>query len=97
MESENDTERFGHHKKGDEQKYETKAKIIRQWRKKTLNELNLKVQNELQLICERLNNISEVHENNSCVQLVATSNNGPKSSNEPYDGILSKIGHHSND
>ena len=91
-ESENDTGRFGHHEKVDEHKFETKAKIIREWRRETLNELNLKVQSELQLICKRLNNSSDIHENNSCVQHAATSNNRTNSSNNSYDGILSKIG-----
>ena len=90
-ESVNNTKRFGHHEKVDENKYETKTKIIKEWRRKTLNELNLKAQNELQLICERLNNSSNIHANNSCVQHVGTSNNRTNSSNDPYDGILSKI------
>lgn len=91
-ESENDTGRFGRHEKVDGHKLETKAKIIREWRRETLNELNLKVQSELQLICKRLNNSSDIHANNSCVQHAATSNNRPNSSNNSYDGILSKIG-----
>ena len=91
--SKNDTEQLMHHEKVDDHnhKYETKARIIREWRRETLNRLNLRVQNELKLICERLNDSSDIHENNSCVQRLATSNVRPNSSNEPYDGISSKI------
>ena len=89
--SKNNTDQIMHHEKIDDHKYEMKARIIRKWRRETLNGLNLKVQNELQLICERLNNNSDIHENNSFVQPIATSNDRPNSSNDLYDGILSKI------
>lgn len=89
--SKSDTKPLVRHEKYDDCRYEAKARTIRKWRRETINRLNLKVRNELQLICKRMNNNSNTHLNDLWIQPTSATTEGPKSPNELYDKVLSKI------